>query len=207
MQLEKLAELQQRNEMQLKEQQYTTKVSQLQAALQEANDRSGKIRLQYERYLDEIACVLNAGQALPTPQLISLCCLDLRATILTFHMLAGWVSILGLCGACRAHRIVQAKADKLAKRLEEEHGSLDSCIQSLNAQHAARTQALQLQLAEAHQLQVASWPMDVLCKTLYSSHCQVLIEAYQSKMPTTTNSAAPTLAGAAPLYILPKQMG
>lgn len=50
MQLERLAVLQKKNELQLQEEQYQLKIAQLQASLQQAHDRCGKIRLQFERY-------------------------------------------------------------------------------------------------------------------------------------------------------------
>lgn len=54
-QLEKLAVLQHKNELQLQEEHYQLRVGQLQASLQEANDQCGKIRLQYERYCFDFA--------------------------------------------------------------------------------------------------------------------------------------------------------
>ena len=49
-QLENLAYLQHQNEAQQQEEAYLDKISKLQTSLQEANERSGKIRQQYERY-------------------------------------------------------------------------------------------------------------------------------------------------------------
>lgn len=93
-QLEKLAELQQKDELQLKEQQHDTEIAQLQASLQEANDRSGKIRLQYERYWDHIASALHASQILLGPHstvvLTSSDCLD-SAHLDDFSSLASWL--------------------------------------------------------------------------------------------------------------------
>lgn len=50
-QLENLAYLQHQNEAQQQEEAYLDKISKLQRSLQDANERSGKIRQQYERYL------------------------------------------------------------------------------------------------------------------------------------------------------------
>lgn len=55
---------------------------------------------------------------------------------------------------CRSQRILQAKADKLAKRLEEEHSSMERCTEALNQQHAKQVLVLELQLAERQQQQV-----------------------------------------------------
>jgi hypothetical protein len=49
-QLENLAYLHHQNEAQQQEEAYLDKISKLQTSLQEANERSGKIRQQYERY-------------------------------------------------------------------------------------------------------------------------------------------------------------
>ncbi|KAL3146688.1 hypothetical protein ABBQ32_000915 [Trebouxia sp. C0010 RCD-2024] len=49
-QLQNLAHLQQRDEAQQQQEGHLEKISRLQAALQEATERSGKIRQQYERY-------------------------------------------------------------------------------------------------------------------------------------------------------------
>lgn len=49
MQLENLAHLQQKDEAQQQQEAYAGKITKLQASLQEATDRSGKIRQQYER--------------------------------------------------------------------------------------------------------------------------------------------------------------
>ena len=49
LQLENLAHLQQKNEVQQQQEAYLDKISKLQASLQEASERSGKIRQQYER--------------------------------------------------------------------------------------------------------------------------------------------------------------
>ncbi len=51
-QLENLAYLQHQNEAQQQEEAYLDKISKLQTSLQEANERSGKIRQQYERYFN-----------------------------------------------------------------------------------------------------------------------------------------------------------
>lgn len=50
LQLENLAHLQHKSEAQQQEEAYLEKISKLQASLQEATERSGKIRQQYERY-------------------------------------------------------------------------------------------------------------------------------------------------------------
>ena len=57
-------------------------------------------------------------------------------------------------GGCRSHRMMQAKADKLAKRLEENDESLETCTQALKHQHADQVHVLENQIAEAHLLQV-----------------------------------------------------
>lgn len=49
-QLENLAHLQQKDKAHQQQDGYLAKISKLQAALQEATERSGKIRQQYERY-------------------------------------------------------------------------------------------------------------------------------------------------------------
>lgn len=63
------------------------------------------------------------------------------------------VAIVIMC-YCRSLRIVQAKANKLAKRLEEEHGSLESCTEALSHQHAEQVHVLEHQIAEAQHMQV-----------------------------------------------------
>ena len=65
------------------------------------------------------------------------------------HIAMAWCSHV-----CRSQRILQAKADKLAKRLEEEHSSMERCTEALNQQHAKQVLVLELQLAERQQQQV-----------------------------------------------------
>ncbi|KAL0043020.1 hypothetical protein WJX79_007076 [Trebouxia sp. C0005] len=100
-QLENLAYLQHQNEAQQQEEAYMDKISKLQTSLQEANERSGKIRQQYER----------------------------------------------------AQRVLQAKADRLAKQLEEQHANLSSDTNDLQQQHTQQLLALQNQLKEQKHLQ------------------------------------------------------
>ncbi|KAL0028177.1 hypothetical protein WJX77_012592 [Trebouxia sp. C0004] len=100
-QLENLAYLQRQNEAQQQEEAYLDKISKLQTSLQEANERCGKIRQQYER----------------------------------------------------AQRVLQAKADRLAKQLEEQHVNLSSGTNDLQQQHAKQLSALQIQLKELKHLQ------------------------------------------------------
>lgn len=55
---------------------------------------------------------------------------------------------------CRAQRVLQAKADRLAKQLEQQQDSLSSCNEALKQQHAQQLDALQMQLDEQSKLQV-----------------------------------------------------
>ncbi|KAL0043018.1 hypothetical protein WJX79_007076 [Trebouxia sp. C0005] len=65
-QLENLAYLQHQNEAQQQEEAYMDKISKLQTSLQEANERSGKIRQQYERHISrkEAAEAVAAAEAI-----------------------------------------------------------------------------------------------------------------------------------------------
>ena len=86
--------------------------------------------------------------------------------------------VLDQCSCmCRSQRILQAKADKLAKRLEEEHGSMERCKVALNQQHAEQIHVLKLQLAERQQEQVGVDLIKSLHKVLNhrALDCQVTL--------------------------------
>ncbi|KAL3146687.1 hypothetical protein ABBQ32_000915 [Trebouxia sp. C0010 RCD-2024] len=110
-QLQNLAHLQQRDEAQQQQEGHLEKISRLQAALQEATERSGKIRQQYER----------------------------------------------------AQRVLQAKADRLAKQLEQQQERLSDCNRVSKQQHAEQLHALHLELENQLALQAAQaeqWHQD-----------------------------------------------
>lgn len=57
---------------------------------------------------------------------------------------------------CSAQRLLQAKVDRFAKQLEEQHSSISNCSEDLKQQHAEQLQGLHMQLQKQQQFQASS---------------------------------------------------
>jgi hypothetical protein len=67
---------------------------------------------------------------------------------------------------CSAQRVLQAKADRLAKQLEEQHADLTSGTNDLQQQHIQQLLAVQIQLKEQKHLQASLCHQHCLAKSL-----------------------------------------
>ena len=76
---------------------------------------------------------------------------------------------------CSAQRVLQAKADRLAKQLEEERTCSVKGTDDLKQHHAQQLSALELQLTEQQQLLVSAFRKIIPVRHISQLHCRDML--------------------------------